>query len=108
MQPSVVCPLLIVFSLTFEGDLRLRSQSCGTRDAGWFARSHVLDACRTVEVERAGRGCDEDRQETLDQVMEEEELRVAKCICNLISFRTHMRISLPSSYLISVKFHMML
>ena len=68
MQPSVVCPLLIVFSLTFEGDLRLRSQSCGTRDAGWFARSHVFDACRTVEVERAGRGCDEDRQATLDQV----------------------------------------
>ena len=72
MQPSVVCPLLTLFSLTFEGDLRLRSQSCGTRDAGWFARSHVLDACRTVEVKRAGRGCDEDRQATLDQVMEEE------------------------------------
>jgi len=32
----------------------------------------VLDACRTVEVKRAGRGCDEDRQATLDQVMEEE------------------------------------
>ena len=66
MQPSVVCPLLTVFSLTFEGDLRLRSQSCGTRDAGWFARSHVLDACRTVEVERAGRGCDEDRQAVVE------------------------------------------
>ena len=32
----------------------------------------MLDACRTVEVKRAGRGCDEDRQATLDQVMEEE------------------------------------
>lgn len=68
MPPSYLCPLLTSFSLPPEGHLGLRSQSCGTCDARWIARSHVFDARGPVEVERAGRGRDEDSQETLDQV----------------------------------------